>query len=166
LKVTLFPLDITTNHWLRSGTFNSIISDDALNGSPLGSFLNAFLTSTFAKMASLHHGHDGDNIGLSLHDPLCIWYLLTKSHPEYNIKLSEPQDIRVETSGQWTRGMYVIDRRDRKKMPGKSLDEPVEVVGDAGLWLDERAGNRIRVAIKSGGIDVFGEQLIKQILSI
>jgi hypothetical protein len=166
LKVTLFPLDITTNHWLRSGKFTSIISADTLADSPLTSFLNAFLTATFAKMAALHHGHAGDNIGLALHDPLCVWYLLTKSHPEYQIKLSEPQDIRVETSGQWTRGMYVVDRRDRKKMPGNNPDEPLEVVGDAGLWLDERAGNRINVAIESGGIDVFGEQLIKRILSV
>lgn len=26
-----------------------------------------------------------------------------------------PEDIRVETAGQWTRGMHIIDRRNRKK---------------------------------------------------
>lgn len=61
--------------------------------------------------------------------------------------------------------MYVVDRRDRKKMPGKG-EEPAEAVGDAGLWLDERAGNRIRVAVESGGIEIFGEELVKRILSI
>lgn len=166
LNVTLFPLDITTSHWLRSGTFNSLMTSPAVTDSPLAAFLNAFLTSTFAKMASLHHGHAGDNIGLSLHDPLCVWYLLTKDVPDYEIKLSKPQDIRVETSGQWTRGMYVIDRRDRKTMDGDGEGEPVEKVGDAGLWLDGRAGNRIRVAVESGGVEVFGEQLIRRILGI
>lgn len=136
-----------------------------LTASPLAAFMNAFLTATFAKMASLHHGHEGDDIGLSLHDPLCVWYLLAQSIPGYEIGLSEVQDIRVETSGQWTRGMYVVDQRDRKKMPGVG-DEPKEVVGDAGLWLDERAGNRIRVAVESGGIDVFGQEMIKKILDI
>jgi inosine-uridine nucleoside N-ribohydrolase len=116
-------------------------------------------------MASLHKDHEGDNIGISLHDPLCVWYLFTQSEPQYAIKLAEPKDIRVETSGQWTRGMYVIDRRDRRKMPGKG-DEPVEVVGDAGVWLDQRAGNKIRVAVESGGQEIFGEELIKRILSI
>jgi hypothetical protein len=62
--------------------------------------------------------------------------------------------------------MYVIDRRDRKKLPTNDADEPSEKVGDAGLWLDERAGNRIRVATESGGIEVFGEQLIRRILSV
>ena len=61
--------------------------------------------------------------------------------------------------------MYVVDRRERRKMPGTG-EEPVERVGDAGLWLDDRAGNKVRVTVESGGIEVFGEELIKRILSI
>ena len=137
-----------------------------MKDSPLATFLTAFLSSTFKKMASLHKDHDGDTIGISMHDPLCIWYLITQSVPEYAITLSEARDIRVETSGQWTRGMYVVDRRDRRKMPGDDGEEPVERVGDAGLWLDERAGNRIKVAVESAGREVFGEQLTRRILSI
>ncbi|KIW06885.1 hypothetical protein, variant 2 [Verruconis gallopava] len=166
LKVSLFPLDITNHHWLRAGTFRAVMAEPSLEGSPLAAFMTAFLTSTFRKMESLHHGHEGDNVGLSLHDPLCIWYLLNKDHSAHAVSLSEPRDIRVETSGQWTRGMYVVDHRDRKKMSAPNSDEPVEVVGDAGLWLDERAGNRIRVAVESGGIHVFGEQLIRRILDV
>jgi inosine-uridine nucleoside N-ribohydrolase len=165
LNLSLFPLDITTYHSLRSGKYNALTSNPSLKDSPLTSFMTAFLTSTFAKMASLHHGHEGDDISLSLHDPLCVWYLIRKRNEKYQMKLSEPLDIRVETSGQWTRGMYVVDRRDRKKMPGKT-DEPMEKVGDAGLWLDDRAGNRIRVAMESSEMHTFGEEMIKQILGL
>jgi inosine-uridine nucleoside N-ribohydrolase len=121
-------------------------------------------------MESLHEGHTGDDTGLSLHDPLCIWYLLTLSHPTFFMTLSKPQDLRVETSGQWTRGMYVLDRRDRFKkglaegeMEG---EEPVEVVGDAGRWLDGSIGNQILVAVGSGGRDVMGREMLGRILEV
>ncbi|KAE9971151.1 hypothetical protein EG328_005805 [Venturia inaequalis] len=152
LRVTLFPLDITTTHWLRRGTYNKTISPHLTANSPLAKWTTAFLTSTFNKMESLHQGHTGDDTGLSLHDPLCIWYLLTLSHPDWAMTLSEPLDLRVETAGQWTRGMYVVDRRDRFRKEGGEGDlleggGEEEVVGDAGRWLDGRSGNGVFVAV-------------------
>lgn len=120
-------------------------------------------------MESLHEGHKGDETGLSLHDPLCIWYLLTLSHPKYAIKLSEPQDLRVETCGQWTRGMYVSDTRDRVRKVVKEEDiveELEEVVGDAGRWLDGKSGNGISVAVGSGGEEVMGREMLRLILGV
>ncbi|RDI80954.1 Alpha-amylase A type-3 [Venturia inaequalis] len=139
LRVTLFPLDITTTHWLRRGTYNKTISPHLTANSPLAKWTTAFLTSTFNKMESLHQGHTGDDTGLSLHDPLCIWYLLTLSHPDLAMTLSGPQDLRVETAGQWTRGMYVVDRRDRFRKEGGE-GELLEGVGRRRRLLGMRGG--------------------------
>lgn len=50
------------------------------------------------------------------------------SDPKWEFKV---EDLRVETSGQWTRGCIVADRRGRPVREGEgSLEE--EVVGDAG----------------------------------
>jgi len=174
LRVTLFPLDITTTHWLRRGTFNSTMQPLLDAKSPLAEWVNAFMTSTLKKMESLHQGHEGDFTGLSLHDPLCVWYLLTLSHPDHAITLSAPQDLRVETSGQWTRGMYVLDRRDRIKMDQEDsagveeLDGEMseEVVGDAGRWLDGKSGNRILVAEGSRGKEVMGKDMLERIFGL
>jgi hypothetical protein len=122
-------------------------------------------------MESLHSTHSGDDVGLALHDPLCIWYLLTLSHPEYKMTLEGPRDLRVETTGQWTRGMYVSDRRDRFKMEeeGEDVQEvnlEEEIVGDAGRWLDGRSGNSILVANRSGGREVMGREMLRWILEV
>ena len=49
-------------------------------------------------------------------------------------------DIRVETQGQWTRGMCVVDRRSRKR---RENDEPD--LNDDGQWLGKLSGNRVDV---------------------
>lgn len=93
-------------------------------------------------MEVLHHGHEGASAAVTLHDPLCVWYALKgdiqKDH--WNIKVGE--DIRVETAGQWTRGMCVIDRRDRKMRDDDDGEED-EVSGDTGRWLSHVRGNRL-----------------------
>lgn len=163
LQVTLFPLDITTNHWLRRGAFDGLVEPLVAAKSPLSEWVSAFLLSTFAKMESLHHGHEGSNVGLSLHDPLCIWYLIAQCHPEYTMTLSEPSDIRVETSGQWTRGMCVVDGRDRKRLDD---EQEGEVVGDSGNWLSGGSGNRIRRALVSPGMEIFGVEMLRRIFGV
>jgi hypothetical protein len=44
-------------------------------GSPIAEWAFAFLSATFAKIESLEDVADGHNVALSLHDPLCIWYV-------------------------------------------------------------------------------------------
>jgi inosine-uridine nucleoside N-ribohydrolase len=117
-------------------------------------------------MESLTHNHEGDHAGLSLHDPLCIWYLLVKDHSEYSITLSKSKDIRVETAGQWTRGMCVVDGRDRKELEEEDDDVLEEIKSDHGGWLSRGRGNRIKVAVESGGMDVFGVKMLGQIFGI
>lgn len=162
LKVTLFPLDITNLHVITRGQFRSTIRLSIEAGSPLGEWASAFLNSTFAKVESLQEGVSGDAVGLELHDPLCIWYVMTHDVPGW--KATKDEDIRIETAGQWTRGMCVVDRRNRKRREGD--DGEGEIPGDTGNWLSARAGNRLNRCVQSPGPELFAPFLLQRVFRI
>lgn len=90
---------------------------------------------------------------------MTIWYALCPDDAGWKFK---EEDLRVETSGQWTRGCVVADRRGRPITEGNgSLDE--EVVGDAGGWSDRRRGNRVGWAVQSPGKDLFARVLLERV---
>ena len=172
LKLTLFPLDITTPHELRRKKFSGKIQPLLEAGSPLAQWTNTFMTGTFDKIESMLG--DGSEEGLSLHDPLCVWYMLTRDDPAWK-PVSKPEDIRIETCGQWTRGMHVVDRRNRAK-PGEQNtvvethpEDPLDamtlddVPGDTMGWLSARKGNRINRMLESPGVDLFADVLMQRL---
>lgn len=188
LKLTLFPLDVTTPHLLNKSFFSSRIAPNVEAGSPLATWVATFLGRTFDKVEAIEgpDPYGTGEPGLSLHDPMTIWYLLTPDDPRWRaaVPLSAGgEDIRVETSGQWTRGMHVIDRRVRRK-PGdggnnagaSSLSrvethptDPLDAVtfddipGDTLGWLSARKGNRINRIVGSPGEEVFAEHLMERL---
>lgn len=172
LKLTLFPLDVTHRHCITRGTFNSIISPLLSTNSTMAEWINAFLSSTFAKVESQSRDASGDSVKIDLHDPLTIWYLIDYAANPERWKFAAPdddlEDIRVETAGQWTRGMMVLDRRTRKKrqaIPGE--EDPKEgAAGDGGSWLVENWGNRVKRCVGSGSEKEFGEIMLKRILNL
>jgi inosine-uridine nucleoside N-ribohydrolase len=113
LNLTLFPLDVTTPHLLRRLEFKQKVEPLIKAGSPLAQWTSVFVLKTLEKIEFLTRKQE--NPGLELHDPLCIWYILTRNAPQWMLAPKAPEDIRIETAGQWTRGMHVIDRRQRKK---------------------------------------------------
>jgi inosine-uridine nucleoside N-ribohydrolase len=118
-----------------------------------------FLDATFKKNLSLNPQQDATKMGLQLHDPLTVWYA---SCPDNEKWVFKTEDLRVETSGQWTRGCIVADRRGRPITEGDSdLDE--EVVGDAGGWRDSRRVNNVAWCTQSPGVDVFAGHLLERI---
>lgn len=174
LKLTLFPLDITTPHELRKRIFNAKIQPLIEAGSPLAQWTATFMNGTFDKIDSmLGVGHDA---GLSLHDPLCIWYMMTCDDPAWKVVV-RAEDIRIETRGQWTRGMHIIDRRERAKPAEKDStvqthpEDPMdavtmdEVPGDTMGWLSVRKGNRINRMLESPGQDRFADILLEQVFA-
>jgi hypothetical protein len=130
--------------------------------------MTAFLSATFKKLSGLY----APDAPLSLHDPLCIWYLLA---PEGSMRVDkEPEDIRVETSGQWTRGMCVVDRRGRMRKKKNDVLEASdsgeelsldEVPGDTGNWLREGLGNGVWRCTESDWKETFGEEMLKRIFA-
>lgn len=158
LKIKLVSLDLTRSHNLTRGQFRQKITPIATAGSPLAEWTTAILEHTFSKLDSLHPGHEGDTASLSLHDPVCVWYALIPDSWQWELSLDSPLDLRVETTGQWTRGMCVIDRRNRRH---RDHDDPD--ISDNGLWLGNRSGNRIDWVVGTPGPDLFGKYLMERL---
>lgn len=186
LNLTLFPLDITTPHQLHRSQVDAKLGPLAAAGSPLAEWTSAFLYKTYEKIESLTRKQADP--GLELHDPLCVWYMLSRASPSWMLAPKGPEDIRIETAGQWTRGMHIVDRRMRKKKgadpaldqvrsPGAvEISNPVEAFivddsevplgdtpGDNGGWLDVRKGNRVNRIIGSPGEDAFAPYLLQRV---
>jgi len=162
LNVSLFPLDITSTHELKRARFTKAIDPLRQAGSPMAAWTEAFLSSTFNKVESLRKDDSAETVGLALHDPLCIWYCMTGNVPGW--QLQTQQDVRIETSGQWTRGMCVIDRRDRKRR--EDDDEEGERPGDTGDWLSSKSGNRLSVCTHTPGADAFATDLLNRVFGL
>lgn len=174
LKVSLFPLDITTPHELRRHAFTREIEKHKAAGSPLAQWAGTFVLRTFDKIDSIVG--DGSEAGLSLHDPLCIWYMLKRDDPAWKAA-PKPEDIRIETSGQWTRGMHVVDRREiarEEEVEDPAIktnpEDPVDAVtfdenlpGDHSGWLSAKRGNRVNRMLESPGTELFPQDLMKRI---
>ncbi|RWA12493.1 hypothetical protein EKO27_g2605 [Xylaria grammica] len=158
LSLTLFPLDITTPHLLNMGYFVTTIEQQLAAGSPLGTWVNTFMTGVFKQIISMIG--DAEEPGLSLHDPLTVWYMLTGSSPEWKLHKDAPEDIRIETAGQWSHGMHVSDRRGRVRADGKAREE---IVGDEDGWLSSKRGNRINRYASSPGYDAFAPYLMARL---
>lgn len=185
LNLTLFPLDVTTPHALRRSTVSAKLDPLIQAGSPLAEWTSAFVLKTLDKIES-QISKQADP-GLELHDPLCIWYMLTPSASSWMLAPKAPEDIRIEVSGQWTRGMHMIDRRQKKKIgapptqvksPGAiDITNPMEalaaaptdaaveedVPGDHNSWLHVNKGNRINRMISSPGEDAFASYLLERV---
>lgn len=145
----MLPQSLYTNHTTCEPLINS----------PLADWSTLFLLTTFKKLLSLNPNQDASKLGLQLHDPLCIWYALSASNPAWTFKT---EDVRVETSGQWTRGCCIVDRRGRP-VTERTTDLDEEVVGDAGWWGDSRRGNRVAWCTKTPGTDLFAHDLLERI---
>lgn len=158
MTLRLFPLDITLRHNLSRGQFTSAVEPLLAAGSPLAEWVNAFMGHTFRTLERLHPGHVGDDAQLSLHDPVCVWYALTAEDSHWAPSADSPEDIRIETLGQWSRGMCIVDRRSRHKIDGDQ-----ESSSDHGLWLSTRAGNRILRMDGSPAEKTFGKILIDRL---
>ncbi|SMY20513.1 unnamed protein product [Zymoseptoria tritici ST99CH_1A5] len=169
LRVVLFPLDVTNYHLLARGEFRSLITPIVESKSPLGEWVSIFMNSTFDKVETLQTDVSGDDVALQLHDPLCIWYCMAIAGSKSNNfpeqwKILEDEDLRVETAGQWTRGMCVIDRRARRKRDVG--DAEGERPDDIGNWLSLNAGNRMGRCLESPGKDRFGRFLIERVFGL
>lgn len=172
LKLTLCPLDITTPHLINKNYFDEHVKAHVNAGSPLARWVSHFVTGSFKKIVDMEG--DENEPGLSLHDPLTVWYMLTRDDPKWKTP-EKLEDIRVETSGQWTHGMHVVDRRFRVKPAEAAIalsanpgEDPEilkldEVPGDDHAWLSVLKGNRLNRVIDSPGQDIFKEVLMQRI---
>ena len=160
LNLILFPLDITTCHQLRRDELLAKIKPLLDKGSPLAEWTNAFLSSLFRTMQRLKDNSHDNNAYLELHDPLCVWYAINERVEPEEWSVKQQEDIRVETTGQWTRGACIADRRNRKKREGEN-DGEGEVPGDSGGWLSLASGNRLARCIATPGERKLGPLILE-----
>lgn len=135
LRLTLFPLDVTGKHCISLSDLEHLIASQKRKGSPLAAWVEAFLDTTFKRVKARNAP------GVSLHDPLCVWYVMTRSK-EWHVKESE--DIRIETTGHWTKGACIVDRRGIAKKPVEERSPE-----DTLSWLVEGQGNQVRRVLDS-----------------
>lgn len=159
LNVTLFPLDITEKHVLTRGDVEESLQPQLAAKSPLAEWISAFMNATFDKVESLYPEIPRDAVEVQVHDPLTIWYCVDDDNPKW--KIIEGEDLRVETTGQWTKGMFVTNKRNRER---KDDSGDSEVPGGIDGWLTEGSGNRINRCVGSPGQDIFGRLLLERIL--
>ncbi|KAH7128980.1 inosine-uridine preferring nucleoside hydrolase [Dactylonectria macrodidyma] len=160
LKLSLFPLDITTPHVIRKDFFFESIAPHRVAGSPLATWVETFMKGTFRQIEKMS-GQLSTNPGLQLHDPMTIWYVISQDDPKWEIAQGGPEDIRIETSGQWSHGMLIRDRRGIKRHGGN--DSLQEVPGDEFGWLSARRGNRIHRYVSTPGREQFAVLLMERI---
>jgi len=145
LKVTIFPMDLTDHHCVIYNDFMDVVEPLAGAGSPL-----AALASTFMKGIHDNCLNDRKPTGprgeeyITLHDPVPIWYALNRD--SWNI--SSLKDLRVEVSGQWTKGMHV----EYKINTTESANTPLKP--------GTQQGNRIYQALKSPGREEFQDVVL------
>jgi inosine-uridine nucleoside N-ribohydrolase len=147
LSVTLFPMDITSKHALTRGQFSAHLAPLLATHSPLATWTSSFMAATFDRTASQNPGTPTDDVAMQLHDPLTVWYCLYQDDPKWELHVGE--DLRVETSGRWTRGMFVADRRNWQHNNEERLHGG--------------SGNRISRCIGTPGQSIFGQILLERI---
>lgn len=136
LNVTIFPMDLTNQHCITYESFIDTVKPLADSGSPLSTLAYNF-------MQGIHNDCGSDCITLKdtgeecirLHDPVPIWYALDRK--SWNI--SSPKDLRVESVGQWTKGMHVEYKINTTEAANDALEPGT------------RQGNRVRQAMESPG---------------
>lgn len=154
-RVVMLGLDVTERHVLRRGLWEERVKRWKELGSPLAVWMSAFMGEMLDKMERL-----GEGPAIQLHDPMCVWYVLTEGVKE-GWKASHErgwEDVRVECRSLWTRGMTVGDVRPRQRRNSDG-----ERTYDHGNWLGGNSGNRIVRIVDSPGEDLPGQLIMDQL---
>jgi inosine-uridine nucleoside N-ribohydrolase len=142
LKITLLPLDMTRRHWILEAEWR----EGCRGGTVVADWLAVLCAHSFRVTPKNAMGEVEPFKGLVLHDALCIWYVVNRDDPAFGV---ETLDLRVETVGQWTRGMCCVDRRPKAAIPAGA--KAVSSWVDPGSWMDDSVGNRVRVLTRTPG---------------
>jgi inosine-uridine nucleoside N-ribohydrolase len=144
VKVTLLPLDITRKHPIYEREWQQ-----GCTGSELAEWVNLFTSNSFRVL-----NHRDTEKCIVIHDALCIWYVLHSDDGDSDVEKFEVKtlDVRIETQGEWTRGMCCVDqRRFLPSTPEKAKEGLISKWVDPGSWRQEGQGNRVRVLTTTPG---------------
>ncbi|KAK9359875.1 Inosine/uridine-preferring nucleoside hydrolase domain-containing protein [Lipomyces starkeyi] len=182
VKFYLFPLDITSRHRLRKQWFvercagwldKTSITIPHPGESPLATWMTVWLGAAFGKMEDLITFQGGsrhcaadqadrvDGAYIEMHDPLTMYFAIVSDEERAaSFNVAENMDIRMETIGQWSWGMCVLDRRGI----GKRHPHEPRPARDDEAWLDNTKGNRVNLVVEGPGSQAFGIKLLDRVL--
>ncbi|KAK9323453.1 Inosine/uridine-preferring nucleoside hydrolase domain-containing protein [Lipomyces orientalis] len=182
VKLYLFPLDVTSRHRLRKHWFvrrcagwldTTSVTKVHPGESPLATWMTVWLSAAFGRMEHLVSFDGGsrdraadqaDGVNgayIEMHDPLTMYFAIASDEErKVSFTVAENMDIRLETIGQWTWGMCVLDRRGIAK---RDPHEPRPARDDVG-WLDNTKGNRVNLVVDGPGSHAFGMKLLDRVL--
>lgn len=154
LRVVMLGLDVTERHVLHKDLWEAKVAPWRAAGSPLATWMGAFMGEMLAKMERI-----GEGPAIQLHDPMCVWYVLSREEAGWRASHERGwEDVRVECGAQWTRGMTVGDVRPRRRRNSDG-----ERTYDHGNWLGAKSGNRVVRIVDSPGVEVPGRLILEQL---
>ncbi|OAL71248.1 hypothetical protein A7D00_4148 [Trichophyton violaceum] len=175
LTLKMAPLDLTHTQNFTPTAFRAAITPHLQRSSPLAELVSTVVEHTFSTIRELklaRHEAATTEEEMSLHDPVCVWYVLTGGSETWRW---QERDVRVETTGQWTRGATVVDRRLVGRVDADVVDKVVvedeeeiaaaaaeEQEDDRGGW--RAGGNRVGV-LERGPDSLLSEELLRRVFS-
>lgn len=154
VRLVMLGLDVTERHVLKRRDWEARVKPWRDAGSPLAIWMGAFMGEMLDKMERI-----GEGPQLALHDPMCVWYVLTRGVEGWRAGHERGwEDIRVECEGRWTRGMTVADTRIRRRRNSDGFR-----TYDHGNWLGGKSGNRVVRMVDSPGEELPGKLILDQL---
>lgn len=176
IQLTLLPLDLTNRQNMLHRDFFKLLhkrigKTDTHDGdfSPLVEWTSIWMQKTFDTFHKIA-GYDlksdqekeRDPLKIQMHDPLAVWYAITvfddsvakddglAKAKQLGWIIDKDLDIRVETLGEYTKGITLLDQRSRPKR-----EEPT--LNDHNKWLLQGFGNKVHVTSEAPYAPMTGE---------
>ena len=176
IRISVIPLDLSTPHKLNRTHIEDHISSKT---SHLREFCSIFLSRTMDLIDKVYvqkHGDENDIPGLEMHDGIAVWYALAVAQSS-NAQTpagwtTRVEDVRMETTGTFTRGMCVVDRRTgaldenmkKEAKPatgGGKMKSDIEAKRGEGHW--DYPLTNIEVITKSPGYSAFRKLFLSSV---
>lgn len=176
IRVSIIPLDLSTPHKLNRTHIDNHISSDT---SHLREFCSLFLSRTMDLIDKVYvqkNGDENDIPGLEMHDGVAVWYALAVAQSDNEQTpvgwTTRVEDVRMETTGTFTRGMCVVDRRTgaldenmkkeaKPNTGGGKMKPEVEIQRGDGDWAIPLTN--IEVVTKSPGYPAFRKLFLSSV---
>ncbi|KAK4049666.1 hypothetical protein OIV83_003941 [Microbotryomycetes sp. JL201] len=164
----LLPLDVTTSLTISFDDYKRLV-DPELEGShkpscpegktPLVHFTTAFLEKTIEVIRKF----GGE--AMEMHDPSCVWALIDCALSDQLGKGWNWQwrEFEVETTGAWTRGMLVVDRRASASSENKTKNRAMAVEDVEARETNVKHSTGARVVVATPGEHVLSKLLFDKI---
>ncbi|KAL7417909.1 Inosine/uridine-preferring nucleoside hydrolase domain-containing protein [Mrakia frigida] len=161
--LTILPLDITTPHQV---SFTHLLPP--ADAKPSSSILSNFRTA-FLKRVRTIYSDLGLGDAMEMHDPMVVWYAIclagNPTAPGFEVRR---RMFEVERTGEWTRGMCVVDRRGTTEVPLEIRSKS----GIHGIHAEDHvtttpsSDEGVEVVVKTPGTKAFEKMFLERVYGV